>query len=981
MQNKGAIKLLIYTLILASLYQLSFTFVVVKIKNDAKKYSQGNYEKEIQYLDSLQNQKVYNFLYLKRFTLKECQDRQLNLGLDLQGGMNIMLEVNVPALVQFLSNYNQDSLFNKAFNEALVDYRSGRGEFIDLLKEKYEKYVPSKTGLAAIFATSPHLRGIVDFNKTNDEVIAILKNQSQSSIDNIFNILRTRIDRFGVTQPNIQQIEGRTGRILVELPGVKEPNRVRRLLERSASLEFYLTYEASEIWNVIEKIDEKAAQLMFLKGTDTTSADTSSTLLTKNNLQTADTTLIEQQKKHPLFTYLYPNVDRDGKILPGPIIGYVRASDTAIVGKILRMPEIVALMPRDLKLTFTVKPSERIKTPVVYELIALKTTPEGKAQLGGEVIANANHSFDQTRGSAEVTMAMTPTAAKIWADLTGNNVGKSIAIVLDNQVYSYPVVQSKITGGVSQITGNFTIEEAQDLANVLKSGRLPVDVNVIEMNVVGPSLGKESINNSLVAFVAAFIVVLIYMIFFYGRAGWVSTLALLVNIFLIIGVLASLGAVLTLPGIAGLILTLGTAVDANVIINERVFEEIKAGKSIRKAISDGYSNSYSAILDANVTTLLTGIILYTFGHGPIQGFATTLIIGILTSLLTAIFVTRLIFERLLDKEKPISFVTKLSEKILANVNIDFLRIRKIAYLVSAAIILLGLISMFTRGFDLGIDFVGGRVYVIEFKNLKKVNTLDITSKLEKEFGSKPEVKTYGADNQVRITTKYKINEDNVAVDEEIKAKIYKALADYLQNVKYEEFSQEYIKSQQVVGPTIAKDIKRGAVNSTIFALIVIFLYILVRFTKWQFSLGATVALIHDTLITLGLFSLLKGIVPFSLEIDQSFIAAILTVIGYSVNDTVIVFDRIRENLKLHPNRDLLENMNTSINHTLRRTLNTSMTTIFTLLVLFIFGGTVLRGFVFAITIGIIVGTYSSIFVATPIAYDTIVKKTTSQTKK
>ena len=978
MQNKGAIKFLIYTLIIVALYQLSFTFVALKIKSDAKQYGGGNYAKEVHYLDSMQNQKVYNLL-VKNFTLKECLDRQINLGLDLQGGMNIMLQVNVPSLVRELSNNSADPVFNQAFGEALTDFQSGKGDFIDLLQIKFEKLVPNNNyGLAAIFANSPQLRGIVDFSKTNEEIIAVLKDQSKSSIDNIFNVLRTRIDRFGVTQPNIQQIEGKRGRILVELPGIKDEKRVQKLLEQSAALDFYLTYEASEVWPILERVDVRASEILASKQNKKDSSnvvvDTNQSLL--QNIDTTktllDTTKINEDiNKHPLLSRIYPAIDQNKNIVPGPLIGFVQAKDTAEINKILQMPQINSMLPKDLKFAWTVKPSSRYQAGGIYELVALKTTPQGNSQLGGEVILNAVHNFDQNRGSAEVSMTMTPSAAQKWADLTGQNIGKSIAIVLDDEVYSYPTVQGKITGGVSQITGNFTIEEAQDLANVLKSGKLPIKIDIIELNHVGPSLGKESINSSVLAFIAAFFVILLYMVLYYNRAGFVSTVALLVNLFLIIGVLASLGAVLTLPGIAGLILTIGTAVDANVIINERVFEEIKSGKSLKKAITDGYSNSYSAIIDANVTTLITGIILYSFGHGPIQGFATTLIIGILTSLLSAIFVTRLIFEGMLNKEKNITFFSKFSENILTKTKVDFIKIRKIAYIFSTVVIIVGIASIFLRGFDMGIDFVGGRTYVMRFDN--KVNTLEMTNILEKEFGTKPEVKTYGGDNQVRITTKYKINVNDAKIDQEIKEKFYNSLKPYLADKTYEQFESGVILSQQVVGPTIAKDIKTGAAKSVLFALIAIFLYIFIRFSKWQFSLGATVALVHDTLFTLSLFSLLWGILPFSLEIDQAFIAAILTVIGYSVNDTVIVFDRIRENLGLHPKRSLIENMNISMNQTLRRTLNTALTTIFTLLILFIFGGTVLRGFVFAITIGIIIGTYSSIFIATPVAFDTMKK--------
>ncbi len=994
MQNKGAIRLVIITLILATIYQLSFTFFALKAKSDAKAYGHGDYAKEIYYLDSMKNQKVYNFLWIKNYTLKECQDRQINLGLDLQGGMNVMLQVSVPSLINELSNHSQDPTFRRAMQEAEKAARNNQKDFLTIFYEKYKAVAPNGK-LASIFATSPQLRGQIEYNFTNDQVIAVLKTQIQSAIDNSFNVLRTRIDRFGVTQPNIQKLEGQNGRILVELPGVKDEERVRKLLQQSASLEFYLTYESKEIWPIIKEADKRYAALLKEKSLqkDTTKtllsnnaknnkADTTKSLLTQSKQDTSaivsDTSQAQESKAqnlklHPLIGRIYPAMDQNNQLINGPVIGYVSVTDTAAIDKILRNPEIRSLLPSDLKLSWTVKADPRFKNAIIFDLIALKTTPEGTAQLGGDVIANARHSYNQNKGSAEVTMIMNASAAKKWAELTRQNIGKSIAIVLDGEVYSYPTVQGEITGGVSSITGNFSIEEAQDLANVLKSGKLPVKIRIVELNHVGPSLGKESINAGMLSFLLAFLVVLLYMALYYNKAGVVADIALLSNVFFIIGILASIGAVLTLPGIAGIVLTIGMSVDANVIIYERIREEMRSGKGLKKAITDGYSNAYSAIIDANVTTLLTGFILYIFGHGPIQGFATTLIIGIFTSLFTAIFISRIIFDGMLKKNKNIKFASKWSENVLENPKINFLGKRKLFYFISGTLILISIISLATRGLDLGVDFLGGRTFIVRFE--KPVNTLKIASLLEKEFGAPPEVKTFGSNNQVEITTKYKISSNDPNVETELYEIMYKGLIPIIgKKVTYKEFTKKYIMSSQKVGPTIANDIKTAAAYAVFFALLGIFLYIFLRFKNWQFGMGATLALLHDSIIVLGVFSLFHGWLPFSLEVGQAFIAAILTVVGYSVNDTVIIFDRIREYFVIHPKRNKLQTMNDALNSTLSRTLNTSLTTFFVLLVIFLFGGTVIRGFVFALLIGIVVGTYSSLFIASPITYDTLHRK-------
>ena len=989
MQNKGAIRLLIFALILVTVYQLSFTFFALKAKNDAQDYGNGDYSKEVAYLDSMKNVEVYNLL-IKNYTLKDCQDRQLNLGLDLQGGMNVILQVSVPNLVRELSYNTGDPTFNAAFTAANKEYKKGKGDFLTLLAQQYKDETPN--ALAAIFSTSPNMPDLVKSDFTNDQVIQVLREQTDAAIDNAFNVLRTRIDRFGVTQPNIQQLENQDGRILVELPGVKDEDRVRGLLQRSASLEFFLTYNVTEIWDILQQVDVQLATILKrddvndipvdtnLIAQDTIDIDTTGpSLLTDidtNNTMINDTTALSMDDnidQHPLIGRIYPNADPNtNELYQSPLVGYVKMTDTAEINKLLAMPEVRQLLPRDLRLAWSFESITTDNGDIIFELIALKTEKDGTAQLDGDVITNARHNFDQTKGTAEVTMIMNASAAKQWAELTGQNLQKSIAIVLDGEVYSYPTVQSKITGGVSQITGRFSIEEAQDLANVLKSGKLPVVINIVELNHVGPSLGKESITSGMLSFLIAFLVVLVYMVLYYNKAGWVSDIALVANMFFIIGVLASLGAVLTLPGIAGIVLTIGMSVDANVIIYDRIREELRAGKGVKKAITDGYANAYSAIIDANVTTLLTGIILYIFGHGPIQGFATTLIIGIFTSLFSAIFITRIIFERFLSKNKEIKFSSKWSENILSNPKFNFLSKRKTWYVVSGVVILLSIGSFAIRGLDLGVDFVGGRTYIIRFDEDKSINTTELTDYLYEEFGSSPEVKTFGSDNQVKITTKYEIESEDPNIEDVIIEKMYTALAPVLNaDVDLETFKDNYIMSSQKVGPTIASDIKRAAAYSVIFALLVIFLYIFIRFKNWQFGLGATVALVHDSIITLGIFSIFWGILPFSLEIDQAFIAAILTVVGYSVNDTVIIFDRIREFFNLHPKRDKEDTINSALNSTLSRTLNTSLTTFFVLLTIFIFGGTVIRGFVFALMVGVVVGTYSSLFIASPITFDTL----------
>ncbi len=1003
MLNKGLIRVLAIALALACLFHLSFSVVTSHQKSKAAEYAAGDPAKEARYLDSIGNQKVY-FGY----TYKECLENELNFGLDLKGGMNVILEVSVADVVNALSGHSQDPSYLQALNLAKESQKNSQEDFITLFGKAFEKVAPNGQ-LASVF-NNYNLKGKVNFNSTNAEVLKVLRDESEAAIANSFNVLRTRIDRFGVTQPNIQQLAGQTGRILVELPGVKDPERVKNLLKGTANLEFWETYDNTEIANSLIAANQRIKTLKdagydfdnntevaaaadsakadiadttksLLGGDDDIIADTDSTSLAQSNDQYA--------KQYPLFAVLHPMVDQStGQWYGGAGVGYSHYNDTATVNKYLNSPRVKELLPRDLKLFWCVKPMEQNES--MYELVAIKVTNrDGTARLTGDVITDAREEFDERKGgSAMVSMTMNGEGARTWALVTKQNLHRQVAIVLDNYVYSFPTVQSEITGGNSQITGNFTVAEAKDLANILKSGKLPAPAKVIEEEIVGPSLGQATINQGLWSFVGAFLIVILYMIVFYNKAGVAAAIALVCNVFFLMGVLSSLGAVLTLPGIAGIVLTMGMAVDANVIIFERIREELHNGKGLKLAIQEGYNNSYSAILDGNTTTLLTGIILYIFGHGPIQGFATTLVIGIITTLVTAIFITRLFFEFLLERGKDIKFWTNWNEFFLKNTKIDFIGKKKTAYMISGALIVISIASMAIKGFDQGVDFVGGRTYVVKFDD--KVSTGDVRSLLSESFGSEPQVKTFGAENQVKIITKYRIDDEGEGVDSEVQTILYDKLKSLYktQNITRDMFLQGFVinngtpvlstddsvenfgfQSSSKVGPTIADDIKQSATIAIIISLIVMFLYILIRFKNWQYGLGATAALIHDTIIVLGVFSLFSSLMPFSMEIDQSFIAAILTIVGYSINDTVVVFDRVREFIGLRPNNPLKQNMDEAINSTLSRTVNTSLTTFFVLLVIFIFGGEVIRGFVFALMLGTIVGTYSSVFVASPIAFD------------
>ena len=992
MQNRNFIKIFTILFAIVSLYQLSFTWIASGVEEDAlayaSEYAPEQQEKKVKaYLDSVNSEPVYD-IFITEYTYADCKSRELNLGLDLKGGMNVTLEVMVVDVLRALSNNSKDSIFNIAISNTLNAQKNSQDDFVTLFGLEYEKLSPDN-GLAVLFTAQ--LKDKVKINASNREVIDVLAAEVEDAISRSFNILRSRIDRFGVTQPNIQRLET-AGRILVELPGIKEPERARKLLQSTAKLEFWETYEYNQLFQAfesansylrstvapIEEVTEKIASENNQSVEQSTEDLEESTLLADvladdslftDSANNSGLSFEEFAAENPLYAVLYPNVNQQtGQLNEGPVVGIAAIKDTAQVNAYLNDKAIIKFFPVDVVFSYTVKPFD-IDGKFV-QLVALKSNRGGKAAMEGDVVTDANEAFGQFSSTAEVSMAMNAEGAKQWKRLTADNIGKSIAIVLDDYVYSYPTVQAEIAGGRSSITGDFTLDEAKDLANILKSGKLPAPARIIEEAIVGPSLGEEAISSGMSSFILALILVLIYITFYYGGAGLTANTALLVNIFFIFGVLSSLGAVLTLPGIAGIILTIGMSIDANVLIYERIREEIKNGKGLKLAITDGYNSAYSSIIDANVTTLLTGIILYTFGTGPIKGFATTLVIGILTSLFAAIFITRLIISSRLAKGKSISFSTKLTQGAFQNININFIKKRKRFYIFSAVIILLGIGSLFTKGLNYGVDFVGGRTYVVRF--VETVDNESLRSALTDVFvddnglSYSPQVKTFGNDNQVKITTSFMIESNEITTDQIVESKLSEGLS--TTGFDYE------IMSSQKVGPTIADDIKDAALWSIIFSLIVIFLYILIRFRRWQFSLGAVVAVFHDVLIVLSIFSIFYGLLPFSLEIDQAFIAALLTIIGYSLNDTVVVFDRVREYINMNRKKEVREVINGALNSTLSRTINTSLTTFFVLLIIFIFGGEVIRGFMFALMVGVLVGTYSSLFIASPIMLDTLSKK-------
>lgn len=1014
MQSKGAIIFFSIAFALVCIFQLSFTLVTYNVESGARDYAGGDIFKERTYLDSMMNEEVYN-LGVKNYTYQECKERELNLGLDLKGGMHVTLEVSLAELVITMANFNKDPVFVKAIALAQSRQQESQKDFVTLFGEAFAEIDPNAK-LAAIFATR-ELQDRITWESTNEDVLKILSAEADDAVNRSFQILRTRIDKFGVTQPNIQKLE-RSGRISIELPGVDNPERVRKLLQGTAKLEFWETYENVEVVEFIEKANKTLADKLNL--TDSiTNVDTALSLLSSttaseniSNLTTAmdtslkppDTTAVDElsllQKigtdttlggdtlsedqafqnftnENPLYAVLSPAIYQDeqgtNRYRDGPVIGYVLAKDTGKVNEYINLPEIKSIFPKNLKFLWSVKPIGDEKP--VYELLAIKiTTRNNRAPLEGEVVTDARQDFSSESGKPEISMNMNSEGARTWKRMTSENIGKSIAIVLDNFVYSYPTVQSEIPSGRSSITGNFTINEAKDMANILKAGKLPAPAKIAHEAIVGPSLGKESIDVGLNSLIIGFILIVLFMILYYSSSGWVADLALFANLFFIIGVLASLGAALTLAGIAGIVLIMGMAVDANVLIYERVREELANGKGLRLAISDGFKKSYSAIVDSNVTTLLIGFILYFIGTGPVQGFAITLIIGILASMFTAIFITRIIFEWRLAANKQIKFNNKISAGAFKNLNFNFIGNRKIAYTISGIIILCGLVSFFIRGFNYGVDFNGGRSYIVKFN--EKVKTNEVRSLLSSAFAGNPvEVKTFGENNRLKITTPYLINDKSEHADSIIEASLYNGLSTILgRDVSYDDFNKNYKEGSEKVGPTIADDIKTSALWAILVSLIMMFIYIIIRFNKWQYAAGATIALAHDVLIVLSLFSIFYNVLPFSLEVDQVFIAAILTIIGYSINDTVVVFDRIREHLNLHHGEEMSTVINRALNNTLSRTTITSFTTILAVIALFFFGGDVLRGFSFALLVGITAGTYSSIFIATPIVLDFAKKK-------
>jgi len=995
MQSKGAIRFVTICLLLACLWQLSFTAVTalhnkkaeqradqIALATDVTAIAEADrafYLDSIRkiesrrYTDSISGEKVY-----LGYTFKQVQNQEINLGLDLKGGMNVMLQVQLEDLVRALAGGNQSPEFLQAISLAKERSVNSQSDFITLFAEAMKETAPG-TRLAQIFGTY-EMRDRIKPESTDEQVVAVIKEEAESAVANSFNVLRNRIDRFGVTQPSIQKI-GNTGRILVELPGVKEPERVRKLLQGTASLEFWPTFTYDEMASYLDEANARLAEILSadapVAAAEEAAAEATDAVAQELQAQNGsdEAALAAARKANPLYAILSPSGMRGNAC-----IGFAAAADTAQINKYLRMPEVEAVFPAEFRPMWSVQPSEYMQSDNIYELIAIKSTSrDGKAPLDGGSVTDAHVDYDQRRGGYPgVSMTMNAEGANVWARLTKENIGRQVAIVLDGTVYSYPTVQTEITGGSSSITGHFSIDEATDLTNVLKSGKLPAPATIVQEQVVGPTLGAESIRSGLLSFLIAFCAVLLYMLLFYKGAGVAADIALLSNVVLLFGTLSAFGAVLTLPGIAGLVLTLGMAVDANVIIYERIKEELKAGKGLGKAVADGYKNAYSAIVDGQVTTLLTGLVLFFFGSGPIKGFATTLIIGILTSMFTAIFVTRLIFEGRIKRGQNITFENKWSANFLKNTHINFLGGRKWSYIISGALVVIAILSMSIKGFTYGVDFTGGRTYVVRFD--KPVTSEEIRSAVNKTFNladpeSSVEVKQFGGDSQMKITTSYKFQDETSTVDAEIEGMLYESLKEfYSEEVSLTDFTSTLenpngIISSDKVGASIANDIKRNAIISIILALIVIFAYIAVRFKGWNWGLGGVVSLAHTAIIIIGFFSLFSGILPFNLDVDQTFIAAILTIIGYAINDNVVIFDRIRENLALHPSDDFKETVNKSLNATLTRTVNTSVSTLLPMLTIAIFGGESIRGLSVALCLGVLIGTYASIMIGTPIMFD------------
>lgn len=994
MQNKGFVKVFAVLLTLVCVFYLSFSFVTRHYTNKAKEIANGDPKVEQDYLDSLSNEKVW----LGNWTLKDCREMEISLGLDLKGGMNVILEVSIPDVIKALADNKPDEAFNNALATAAKQAVNSQDDVITLFIREYHKIAPDAK-LSELFATQ-QLKDKVNQKSTDAEVEKVLRAEVKAAVENSFNVLRTRIDRFGVVQPNIQSLEDKMGRIMVELPGIKEPERVRKLLQGSANLEFWETYTAKEILPAMQSADAKLRGIL----TEGTTADTDTieaalteaTPVEEKVVSAADSlaaalkgdaaaedkaavNMEEIKKQYPLLSMLQLNSSGQG-----PVIGYANYKDTADINKYLAMPEVKAELPKDLSLKWGVSAADFDKKKQTFELYAIKVTERnGKAPLEGDVITDAKDEFNQY-SKPIVTMAMNNDGARRWAQLTKQNIGRAIAIVLDNYVYSAPNVNTEITGGHSEISGNFTPEQTKDLANVLKSGKMPAPAHIVQEDIVGPSLGQESINAGIFSFVVALILLMIYMCSMYGFIpGMVANCALVLNFFFTLGVLSSFQAALTMSGIAGMVLSLGMAVDANVLIYERTKEELRAGKGVKKALADGYSNAFSAIFDSNLTSIITGIILFNFGTGPIRGFATTLMIGILISFFTAVFITRIVYEHFMNKDKwlNLTFTTKISKNLMANTHFDFMGTNKRSMIIVSAIIIVCIGSFAIRGLSQSIDFTGGRNFKVQFEN--PVEPEQVRELISSKFGdANVSVIAIGTDKKtVRISTNYRIEDAGNNVDSEIEAYLYETLKPVLtQNITLETFIDRdnhtggSIVSSQKVGPSIADDIKTGAIYSVVLALIAIGLYILIRFRNIAYSIGSIVALTSDTIMIIGAYSLFWGILPFSLEIDQTFIGAILTAIGYSINDKVVIFDRVREFFGLYPKRDKRMLFNDSLNTTLARTINTSLSTLIVLLCIFILGGDSIRSFAFAMILGVVIGTLSSLFIASPIAYNMMKNK-------
>ena len=996
MQNKGLIRLFAILFGLVSLYQLSFSFFTSKVENEAKEYakSRGNQNNgrelaslEKKYLDSVNNLEVIN-LGISQFTYNDIKDKEMNLGLDLKGGINAILQVSVKEVLISLSNDSKSLVFRQALKAADEAQKNNTDNYLDLFFTEFEIAAGTsgvKLSDPEIFGTKA-LREKINFNKTNDEVKEELQIEINSSINTAFEVLRSRIDKFGVTQPNIQRI-GNSGRIQIELPGAKDIDRVTKLVTSKAELQFWEVFSNAEVQNYFFSANAVVAEMLKEEITEETEETDDVNDIQSILNEVKDSTEVQQKT---LFTYLTVNVAQSEQ-QQSSLVAQAKVSDTAMVNKLLSDRKVISIRSNDIKnvkFLWDYKSNTTTDGSEVIGLYAIKSNRNDIAPIQGDVITDASQVFDQLN-NPQVSMAMNGRGSKLWEKLTGDNVGGFVAVVLDDYVYTAPTVNQAIIGGRTEISGgSMTIEEAQDIATVLKAGKLPAAARIIQAEVVGPSLGQESIDQSTRSFMLAILLVLAWMIIYYGRAGVYANVALIVNILFIFGILASFNAVLTLPGIAGIILTIGMSVDANVIIFERIKEGIFKKKGLKQSVQEGFSvkGALSAIIDANITSLLTGIILYVFGTGPIKGFALTLIIGILTSLFTAVFITRLLIDGATEKGKNLTFNTSLSKGWFQNINIQFLRKRKIAYVISGAIILGGIASIASIGLKQGVDFKGGRSYVVRFD--QTVNATEVSESLKEVFETAPEVKTYGSDSQLKITTVYKIEEEGNEVDEEVQTALYTGLKNYLsEGTTYESFkpgfqkegeSTNSIMSYIKVEPTIADDIKTSAVYAVFGSLLIVFLYILLRFRKISFSLGAVIAVFHDVLIVLGIFSILYKFMPFDMEIGQSFIAAILTVVGYSLNDTVVIFDRIREFAGIHTKWAYSEVVDKALSSTLGRTINTSLTTLLVMLAIFTFGGDSIRGFMFALIIGVVVGTYSSLFVATPVMYDTSKRKEASK---